>query len=249
MARRKKDMPTTATLRPFYRAGCRGQLTDAGRKTEAEAIRDTLSRNHDGKFGFRIYRVNYESDADFSRFVDVLTAHANFALDEHDTGDEIRHLLTWDIQDSEAELSGASTDQVRDLFKQWVDSVGGNRGSTRYAHCIYADAESINSVLTGDQPAERFLRSILHPTAFVKIIDGPWEAGVEQLGPEDFDNEEQMRKHNEGDEGYDPVEGCRKYEVGWMKVAACMVVTRAYQMMIDNGWHAYYVRPPAIQSN
>ncbi|KAK3704507.1 hypothetical protein LTR37_013790 [Vermiconidia calcicola] len=241
-------MPTTAAMWTLNRAVRRGQLTDAGRKTEAEAIRDTLPRNHDGKWGFRIYRVNYDSDKDFARFVELLTAHANLALDEDDSGDEIRHLLSWDIQDSEAELSGASIDQVRDMFNQWIDSIRGNRGSTRYARCIYADAESINSVLTGDQPGERMLQSILHPTAFVKIIDGQWELGVEQWGPEDFDDREQMRKHNEGNEGYDPVEGCRKYEVGGMKVAACMVVTRAYQTMMDSSWHAYYVRPPAIQS-
>ena len=92
----------------------RGETCDFGRKTQAEAIRDSLYHHHDGKFGFRIYRVTYGNDKDFAEFLNLLTAYANSELDGDDTGDEIRHLLDWDVQDNEWEWSGASMNEVRE---------------------------------------------------------------------------------------------------------------------------------------
>lgn len=93
--------------------GRRGELTDFGRKTEAEAIRDTLRKSHDGKWGFNIYRVDYSSDQNFSRFVELLTAHATVALDYDDTGEAVKHLLDWNVQDNKTDLNGATIGEVR----------------------------------------------------------------------------------------------------------------------------------------
>lgn len=83
-------------------------------KTQAEAIRDSLHRTHNGKFGFTIYRVAYGNDEDFAHFLEILTANANYHLDNDDTGDEIRHLLEWDVRDNQSQLDGASISQVRE---------------------------------------------------------------------------------------------------------------------------------------
>ena len=88
-------------------------MTEAGKKTLAEAIRDRLPKSHDGRFGFPIFRVSYDDDTAFARFIELLTAHANAGLDEDDTGDQIKDLLHWDIWNDEAQLRGASIDQVR----------------------------------------------------------------------------------------------------------------------------------------
>ena len=85
-----------------------------GHKTQAEAIRDSLYRTHNGKFGFTIYRVAYGNDEDFARFLQILTANANDQFNNDDTRNEIRHLLEWDVRDNQAELDGASISQVRE---------------------------------------------------------------------------------------------------------------------------------------
>ena len=93
----------------------RGELTDFGRKTEVEAIRDRIHRTtKDGKVGFTVYRVAYGNDEDFTRFLELLTAHVHAQLDEDDCGDDVKLLLDWNVQDDEAELNGASINQIRE---------------------------------------------------------------------------------------------------------------------------------------
>lgn len=92
--------------------GRRGNLTNFDRRTEAEAIRDNLPRHHNGRFGFNIYRVSSGEDDEFARFIQKLTAHAHAELDRDDTGDQIRDMLDWNVQD-EPDLRGATIGEVR----------------------------------------------------------------------------------------------------------------------------------------
>ena len=82
----------------------------------------------------------------------------------------------------------------------------------------------------------------------MKIIDGRWNKEVEQLTPDEVSDDEDRRKLNEGDEGYEPIEGCRQEEVGWVKADPSMLIPTMYERFMDNGWWAYYVRPPKIVS-
>ena len=124
-------------------------------------------------------------------------------------------------------------------FNEWVDSVNGDRGSTRYAHCLYADAEPISSLLTGDEPGSRGSRISMNPRAFVKLIDVQFTREPEQLTGDDISD----------DEGFPPIDGCRREDVGWMKVAARILIPREYSILMDNDWPIAYLRPPKIQWN
>lgn len=134
-------------------------------------------------------------------------------------------------------------------FNAWVTTVHGRRSVPRYACCIYGDAESIQSVIHGDAPGSTSGRDISNPRAFVKLIDHAWTDEIEQLDPDDFSDEEELRRLNAGDEGYPPIDGCRQKDVGWMKVATRKLITRACDLLRAGGWLTLYVRPPAIQSN
>lgn len=53
---------------------------------------------------------------------------------------------------------------------------------------------------------------------------------------------------NAMDEGYDPIEGCTRYDVGWMKYEARALIPRAYTLLMDFRWADAYARPPEIQN-
>ena len=127
-----------------------------------------------------------------------------------------------------------------------MDSVNGSRDLSGYANCIYADQDSINSVLLEGPPEARWSQGTFDPTAFVKIIYCQWTDSVEQLGPDGLADDELRRKYNEGDEGYQPIDGCSLKDVGWMKVAAWLLIPGFYELLMDNGWHSTYARPPEI---
>lgn len=91
----------------------RGYLTEHDTKTEAEAIRDSLEDYHDGKRGLTAYRVDYSNEEDFLRFMELLTRYARVNLDNDDTGDQIKGLLDWNVQDNKTEFEGATINEVR----------------------------------------------------------------------------------------------------------------------------------------
>ena len=107
----------------------------------------------------------------------------------------------------------------------------GSRASPRYAHCIYADDESIKSVVTGEQPGSTDLHDILNPKAFVKVIDYQWSQ---------HDDDE------DDDDDHPPIDGCTRRDIGWMKVAAQILILRAYDVLSAQIWPAIYVRPPGM---
>ncbi|KAK6392156.1 hypothetical protein LTR65_003928 [Meristemomyces frigidus] len=220
-----------------------------GRKTEAQVIYDTISHNHDGRFGFTVYRCVYGNDEEWSRFMERLTAHAHADLDRDPYGHLVKPLIVWNVQDNETELDGQSGTPTFDpfsIFRDWVRSVKDDQSLSRYAHCIHADAEVVQSVLTGGEPGSRTPDDILRPKGFVNVIDLQFKEQPEQLGPEDISDDEERQEHNDGDEGYPPIEGCKREDVGWMKVAARMLVPGAYQLLMKNGWPVVYVRPPQV---
>ena len=126
--------------------------------------------------------------------------------------------------------------------------MNGDRSQSRYTYCIYADAESIKSVINGEGPGSTATQDILHPKAFVKLIDYQWKEHPEPRQPDsdgsDFDDDDE----EESDEGYPPIDGCTKEDVGWMKVAARVLIPRQYCILGRGNWMLGYVRPPRMQN-
>lgn len=108
------------------------------------------------------------------------------------------------------------------------------------------DASVIESVLAGEDPSSTAPNDILRPTAYVKVIDARYKDQIEPVDEDEIPDETARRRHNEGDEGFPQIEGCRRRDVGWMKVPARRLVPVAYQKLMGNGWHVYYVRPPGM---
>jgi hypothetical protein len=139
------------------------------------------------------------------------------------------------------------------LFNEWGESVYGKPVLARYKRYIYADTETIDSVITGDPPKPPgtpvVKRTRPEQIAFVKVVDSADEMEIEQLGPDDIDDPELLRKHNEGDEGYPPIDGSKRHDVGWMKAAACKLIPKTYHILTAHEWEDAYVRHPDIKMN
>lgn len=103
--------------------------------------------------------------------------------------------------------------QVNRKHKEWRTAVGGSPVHPRYANCIYADQEVIDSVLNGEAPDTKNPLEILYPKAFVKILDHLFEEELKQLDSEDEEDDEARERLNKGDEGMSDIEVSASVEV------------------------------------
>lgn len=55
-------------------------------------------------------------------------------------------------------------------------------------------------------------------------------------------------KEDEPDLSYEPLEGCREEEVGWVKMPTSRLVPEVYGQLTadDSIWYVYYTRPPEL---
>ncbi|CAK1367003.1 uncharacterized protein RHO25_011718 [Cercospora beticola] len=216
--------------------------------TSAEQILRALAHHLDGKVGYVVFRVTYGDDKKWEQFVERLTGYMHAGL-EHETNREVAEALKavfeLDIRDNETELKNASKSEVRAIFRAWVASTNGMFSITKYGACIYADEEVVESVLQGEDPRAGFFDTPYH--AYVKILDYQFEDEPYQYDSEEEPDEQVRASLNAGDDGCDPIEGCRSYDVGWVKAAARMLMPWVYAMLSKGeGWDWVYVRPPAI---
>ena len=130
--------------------------------TTAEQIQDLLSFYRLQRWGFVIYRCTYGNDDAWASFM----RHLNQRTKQHvltDTYDSpnLAGSLDWNVQEDQS-LDGASKDEVRRRFKQWVASSARAEfpsdldadktrflpiENPRYNYCIHVDRASLNSVV------------------------------------------------------------------------------------------------------
>ena len=94
----------------------------------------------------------------------------------------------------------------------------------------------------------------------MNLVDAYWKFGAdwfrEQLesveSQDDFEEFFSTDSHLCFDEmpdfTYEPIEGCREEEVGWMRLPASEMGMRAYQMLghSPHSWENLYRRPPEL---
>lgn len=148
------------------------------------------------------------------------------------------------IMDDSELYNAASTDAIRQHFQRWSAqnylseqpnaqdpeeyAVRKAYGSSRYRYALCADAESLHSVLHGDDGAS-------DDDGWVKVILSDWSRDSDEDNDDD-------------DEPQDPLEGVTRLDVGWMKVALSSLV-QFYEYGYDlNYWISSYQRPPEILS-
>lgn len=106
------------------------------------------------------------------------------------------------------------------------------------------DHEVIDSVLANDHPD-----IFDSDAAYVKLItDGPEDPPF-QYTEDDIPDEVERSMLNAGDEGYPPIDGCRRRDIGWMKFSAPWLVPRAYRLLMNGGINTEYTRPPGIKTD
>jgi hypothetical protein len=96
------------------------------------------------------------------------------------------------------------------------------------------DQEALESVLNVPDPNHS-------RTSFVRMVNGEWE-------PEVLDEEELEALGGPPDE-FEPLEGCTRRDVGWMKVPYDEAEFSGFVYMCNScDWDMFYSRPPIIQS-
>lgn len=189
--------------------------------------------------GYVVYRISYDSDADWKEFLVRLNAELEHTF-ELCNGKDVFEKFSLTVMDDRELFNAASTDDIRQHFQAWAaqnylseqpqakdhgeHAVVRVEGSSRYRYAIYADAECLHSITHGD---------------VVAVNDGRWVKMIRSAWKQDLDD---------GEEPYEPLEGVTQYDVGWMKVELSSLV-EFYEYGYDpNYWDRFYRRSPEILS-
>ncbi|PPJ60894.1 hypothetical protein CBER1_10965 [Cercospora berteroae] len=213
-------------------------------ESEAQTLHDSLDQHPNGKICWAVYRCSYEDDAQWARFVQRLTDWALCRLKDEEDGELLRDHFEWNVKEDNAKFDRASMSDIRRDFNEWVTETDSYRKLTMSQCCIYADAETIESVLGGPDPNSGAPYIDSDTTAWVKVLDGCHKDEVYQFSEEEISDGEERARQNSGDEGYEAIDGCRAQNVGWMKVAACHLIPRAYYCLMKCGCFAGETRKP-----
>ncbi|OCK76954.1 hypothetical protein K432DRAFT_251937, partial [Lepidopterella palustris CBS 459.81] len=215
---------------------------------DSSEIRASMQRQSHRKWGFIIYHCTYASDSAWTRFMALLNQRARESLEEEDALDLLA-TLDLSARDDRVLFDGADKSSVRDHFNAWLtseeaaaaaeqaDAWGRPRG-VLYAFPIHVDTAALESVVgeSVDRPEE----------GYVNLINSYWA----MPDPETYDFEGNGKVRGEDDptdEGEEPVEGCRLWDVGWMKADIFDLVPGKYATLLQPGrYYTCYKRPPVV---
>lgn len=204
----------------------------------ADRIEWYMEIDHHQTWGFVIYRTTYNSDADWTVFLQHLRSRMESSLTVFN-GLDILDSFTLTVLEDRSLFDGASADTVRRHFQQWsldafqaeqrtAEQLAPRIGqSPRYRYCIQVDADSLASIIHDGSAPEVYRRK----TAWVKIIDKSWYLGRSVGTMEELE----------------PIEGLGVDDVGWMKISFENVMTEWYTRLWQwNFWTSHYQRPPRV---
>lgn len=203
----------------------------------ADNLERLLQKDGFTKWGFVIYRCTYQSQKDWERFMARFLQPVTEYLEDSKGLDMLEGFTPTVFEDHS--FGKATTALLRTHFRKWattaplqeqgVDTFG---RSGRYRFFIMVDQEALESVLNSDPDA-------ITRTGFVRLVYGEWEPEVNEDGNESVDS----------DEEFEPLEGCTREDVGWMKVPYDEIQAVGALTMRDmDDWDMYYARPPEMQA-
>ncbi|KAI6900566.1 hypothetical protein KC316_g3186 [Hortaea werneckii] len=217
---------------------------------EAAKIKRNLNQDSQDRWGFPIYRCTYDDDAAWDRFKDIITPRAQ--KETRELGEpEILHKLERTIFDDREVFDNATTGFLRKHFNQWKSANLQHEQpratrpievmllkTPRYRYFIRVGREALDSILgaPGNQDADPGSTA----TGWVHFIDTMWTADMDDVNSdtEEFD----MPVLD-----FEPIEGCREEDVGWMVVATRSICTELYSLLDDaEMWRVIYPRPPEM---
>lgn len=123
----------------------------------AGRIRQTLQVEGHTKWGFVVYRCDYADDEAFMKLLSNIYHEAAYCLKVLEAED-LQPALDFTVKEDRKSLDGATIDQVRGIFNEWVksDEAKAENNNTaypaivkypRYNFCIHVDADAIDSIV------------------------------------------------------------------------------------------------------
>ncbi|KAF9638118.1 putative twin arginine translocation protein [Lasiodiplodia theobromae] len=215
------------------------RLTTSMRPTERILL--FLKKHGQNVFGLRVYRLTYEDDSAWQKFMNLLNSETRYSLTQVERalpeGEELLSMLDWDVQDSKEEWDGASLEQVRRHFQ---NSPRPSEADPRGAVCIVVDTESLQSIVDAKRPIPSNRRRQDSP--FVKILDAMSRPQVFRSGQEQ--NLGESGEEMKGDVGNDEL----PKEIRYLKVEPSIVLPFFYDRLMIGFDEVYHTepRPPYI---
>lgn len=231
-------------------------------KSLCDAISTQLTERNHSKWGFVVYRCDYRDDDAFNRLISLMTSQAR----ENLRSDGLMRRLDWVLMSDKALFENASKGEIRQHFRAWAkdtkiqledQGAGAMDGSDwqdegfapglRHQFCLHVDGEVLQRAMRFadlQKNGNASLRDIEACQAYVNMIDGSWEEPTR----EDEGYNPEVMPEDPADEGETEIEGCKLYDVGWMKVDIRAVPTSVYYLLQpgDTWDPLLYQRPPAI---
>lgn len=113
----------------------------------------------------------------------------------------------------------------------------------RYSSPLYIDEAALSSFDSSTDPAKD-AKSFLE-TGYVKVIDSGWGTVVRGREEPREENEDEDEDPNDG--GGEAADGCKMYNVGWMKMDVTSGLIEGYKCLEQPAhWDFLYRRPPRI---
>ena len=229
----------------------------ATRKEIADSIAGASPPRGHKYWGLTIFRCTYSNDAAWSRIMEFIESHVHETLESYDA-DDLKRSLRMTVHSEASILNGASKELVRERFKAWITSedvrqelvsLDGQQTSIsevdktpRYEYCLHVDQGALDSII---DPEKQLAKEDAGIRGYVNLIDANWEmpdAGerAAQLRIDDPEEDDPL------DDGEEPIDGCKLYDVGWMKVSVIGLMPGGYAKLRMRLWEENYVRPPAL---
>ncbi|KAK0644730.1 hypothetical protein DIS24_g8621 [Lasiodiplodia hormozganensis] len=206
------------------------------RMRPTERILFHLKHHGQEVFGLKIYRLTYEDDAAWQKFMDLLNSETRNNLTREGAlpeGEELLSMLDWAVEDNKEVWNGASFEQVYRHFQYTPETAGVVQ---RQIACIVVDAEALQSIIDDKKRAHPL--ELRKDTPFVKVLDT-----MLRLPPGGYHNrqEELDRFEKMGDDAIPK-------KIRYMKVDPSVLLPHFYdrlQVCFDEVYHQG-PRPPYI---
>ncbi|OCK72872.1 hypothetical protein K432DRAFT_387656 [Lepidopterella palustris CBS 459.81] len=172
-------------------------------------IRACIHDHMNKKWGFLIYRCDYSSDDAWAKFISTVQLQMREGLELLRATDLVP-TLEMTVKEDRETLDGASVDQVREIFKSWVQ---GNEAKeelrdapypgpfqyVRYTYCVHVDADALDSIVNrAPQLPKRDYKRI----GYVNLVQLCARDMIPYSDPSDVDPEEEEHDEDEGDENF-----------------------------------------------
>ncbi|KAI5238796.1 hypothetical protein E4T43_07166 [Aureobasidium subglaciale] len=222
-------------------------------KTVPEAIAYTHDRFSLQIWGFIIYRCTYGGDNAWAQFIHHIKQRTIDSFHRQDDAQILVPRLDIPVIEDPA-LEGASKSDIRRRFKEWVNinarlectaAISAGQFQTllreipRFNFCIHVDAEVLDAVIRRGPSLDETMATVDEP-----MRTGLGTNTTRQHPIVGMKDTKRTRTLSTKDENEEEIEGCKLYDVGWMRVSVEDLMPRTYGNLIDiNSWELYYHQP------